>query len=61
MVGATGYPGFFELLQSGGETYDREVLRVLSRMPRWTPARQNGRDVPMYFILPVVFALTERE
>jgi protein TonB len=61
IVGASGLAGSFELLQSGGRAYDQEVLRVLNRMPRWNPARQNGRDVPMYFTIPVVFALPDRE
>lgn len=41
--------------QSGGKVYDEEVLRVLRKMPRWTPARQNQRNVAMYFVLPVLF------
>lgn len=42
--------------QSGGEVYDEEVQRVVKHMPRWTPGIQNGRPVPVYFTLPVVFA-----
>lgn len=57
IIDAKGQPGAFELLQSGGPAFDQEVRRVLARMPAWTPARQNGRDVAMYFILPVVFTL----
>lgn len=45
----------FVLEQSGGKVYDEEVLRVLRKMPRWTPARQNQQHVAMYFVLPVLF------
>ncbi|HUC81345.1 MAG TPA: TonB family protein [Flavisolibacter sp.] len=31
-----------EIMKSGGKEYDKEVLRVLSLMPRWKP-RQKGR------------------
>jgi protein TonB len=55
VVEADGRTGRVELLAAGGEDYDREVLRVLAMMPRWTPARQNQREVAMYFILPIVF------
>ncbi|OYU95372.1 MAG: hypothetical protein CFE21_09485 [Bacteroidetes bacterium B1(2017)] len=34
---------------------DDEALRVVSNMPNWEPARQNGRKVPIRMYLPVVF------
>lgn len=37
---------------------DREALRVVKRMPRWTPAHNNGVAVRSQFTLPVVFRLT---
>jgi protein TonB len=45
----------FVVEQSGGKSYDEEVFRVLRKMPRWTPARQNQQNVAMYFLLPVLF------
>ena len=44
-----------EIIQSGGEKYDREVIRVLHKMPRWVPAQQNDIRVVTYFIQPVSF------
>lgn len=61
IIATDGQPGSYELMQSGGETFDREVMRVLRKMPRWTPARQNQRTVPMYFILPVSFAVHDQD
>jgi protein TonB len=44
-----------QILQSAGEKYDREVLRVLNKMPKWVPATQNGVKVPTWFTQPVTF------
>ena len=37
---------------------DKEATRVVKNMPRWKPGRMNGKDVKMYFILPLAFKLT---
>jgi len=36
---------------------DKEAVRVVKLMPRWIPGRQNGRNVPVYYTLPVVYKL----
>lgn len=38
---------------------DREALRVVKSMPRWLPGQQNGKNVPVYFTLPIVFKLKQ--
>ena len=48
-----------ELLQSGGEDFDAEVIRVMNKMPRWKPGMQNGNKVAVYFTLPVIFQSPE--
>jgi periplasmic protein TonB len=45
----------FEIVTSGGGEFDREVVRVCKKMPRWTPAIQNGINVPVSYVLPVTF------
>ncbi len=45
----------FEIVTSGGDEFDREVLRVCKKMPRWIPALQNGIHVPVSYVLPVTF------
>lgn len=40
---------------SGGQEFDREVVRVCKRMPRWVPGSQNGQRVPVQYVLPVTF------
>ena len=44
-----------EVLQSGGIDCDKEVIRVLNKMPQWKPGKQNGRNVAVYFNVPVIF------
>lgn len=36
---------------------DKEAVRVVKMMPRWIPGRQNGRNVPVYYTLPVVYKM----
>ncbi len=36
---------------------DEEALRVVKRMPEWTPGKQNGRAVMVRLILPIQFSL----
>lgn len=36
---------------------DREAVRVVKSMPKWTPGRQNGQAVRVKFTLPVNFKL----
>jgi len=41
----------------GGSGLDKEALRVISNMPKWSVARQNGRPVKVQFTYPVKFVL----
>ncbi len=36
---------------------DKEAVRVISSMPKWTPGRQNGTAVNIRYTLPVTFRL----
>ncbi len=44
-----------QIIQSGGADFDNEVMRVLKKMPKWKPGKQNGRNVAVYFTIPVIF------
>jgi len=37
---------------------DKEALRVVSTMPKWTPGEQRGKKVRVRFTLPVTFRLS---
>jgi TonB family protein len=34
-----------EIVNSLGKEFDREIMKVVSRMPKWSPAKQNGESV----------------
>ena len=36
---------------------NKEALRLVRSMPKWTPATLNGRPVSMYFTLPIIFSV----
>lgn len=43
------------ILRKLGYGCDEEVIRVLKRMPKWSPAQLNGKNVRSYFTMPVSF------
>jgi protein TonB len=55
MVDEDGTISKTEILQSDGDEYSKEVIRVLSKMPKWIPAMQNGLKVTTWFTQPVSF------
>ena len=48
-------------LKRVGSGCEEEAVRVVSQMPRWIPARQQGKSVAMRYMLPVRFALEKRD
>lgn len=36
---------------------EEEALRVVNKMPRWKPGKQNGQPVKVYYTLPIRFVL----
>lgn len=68
-VGITGivYVGFVidelgtitkvELIRGIGGGCDEEAMRVIKKMPRWKPGRQNGHAVKVKFQIPIDFQL----
>lgn len=57
VVSATGDIDDVQVVRSLDPSCDREAIRVVKSMPRWTPGRQNGKNVAVYFTLPVLFRL----
>lgn len=45
----------FQVVQSAGNAFDNEVIRVLKKMPKWTPATKAGQPVSVSFTQPVTF------
>ena len=55
VVNYDGHLENFIVVKSGGEAFDNEVLRVLKKMPLWIPGKSNGKNVSVYYIVPVKF------
>jgi protein TonB len=36
---------------------DEEAIRVIASMPKWSPGKQNGKNVRVYFNMPVTYNL----
>jgi periplasmic protein TonB len=60
MVDVDGSISKTEVVETAGERFDKEVMRVLRKMPKWIPAQQNGRKVATYFTQPVIFQGVEQ-
>lgn len=45
------------VLQSLGEAFDQEALRVVSAMPQWQPARLNDRPLVSKASVPITFSI----
>ncbi len=54
-VGVDGIVSNAEVIKSGGKSFDKEVLRVLKKMPKWEPAIQHGNYVAVAYTQPVIF------
>ena len=45
------------VVRSAHPLLDAEALRVVKRMPKWTPGRMNGEPVNVKYRLPITFKL----
>jgi len=55
VVGYDGKLKSFEIVEDGGATFNKEVIRVLKKMPEWVPGKANGENVSVYYTIPVKF------
>ena len=45
------------ILRGVDPSLDREAMRVVKSMPKWTPGKQNGSAVRVKYQVPVSFRL----
>lgn len=57
IVGKNGKVRDIEILRSVNKMLDEEAVRVVQQMPDWTPGRQHGKPVSVYYTLPIKFTL----
>jgi TonB family protein len=61
VVGKKGDITDIDIIRGVDPSLDKEAVRVIKSMPKWTPGKQNGKAVPVYYVLPIVFALPDKE
>ena len=57
VVRSTGEIDNIQIARGVHKVLDTAAIELVKKMPRWNPGVQNGKIVPVYFILPVVFRL----
>jgi protein TonB len=50
-----------KIISNGRDDLNKEVERVINKMPAWKPGMQNGNTVAVYFNLPVTFMSEEEQ
>jgi protein TonB len=57
VVEKDGHVGDVKVVRSVDKDLDREAVRVCKSLPKFTPGRQNGQAVRVWYTLPVNFKL----
>lgn len=57
VVGKDGHISDVTVVRSVEPSLDKEAIRVVRNMPRWTPGKQGGEPVRVRFTVPVSFRL----
>jgi TonB family protein len=57
VVGRDGTISRIKVMRGIGSGCDEEAIRVLEKMPAWSPGKQGGKAEPVSYIIPVKFVL----
>ena len=57
VVDKTGKIGEVKVVRTVDKDLDKEAVRVCKSLPKFTPGRQNGQPVAVWYTLPVSFKL----
>ncbi len=57
VVGKDGSVSNVTVARGVDPSLDKEAVRVVESMPKWTPGKQNGQAVNVFYTLPVTFKL----
>ena len=55
IVNEDGSLSDIKVIRSISPELDKEAIRVVKSMPKWNPAKQNGKVVKMKYVVPVNF------
>lgn len=56
VVETDGSIGQAKVIRSVDEALDKEAIRVIKSLPKFTPGYQNGQPVPVWYTVPVRFS-----
>ena len=59
VVDNTGKIGEVKVVRSVDKDLDKEAVRLIKSLPKFTPGRMNGKAVSVWYTLPVTFTLPE--
>lgn len=57
VIGKDGSVSDVKVVRGKDPSLDKEAVRVVSKMPKWNPGKQNGQNVRVSYTLPVKFQL----
>ena len=57
VVEKNGSVSNIKVVRGVDELLDKEALRVISEMPKWTPGKQRGKAVRVSYTMPITFKL----
>ena len=60
VVGIDGKLQSFQTIEDGGNEFNNEVIRVLKKMPDWVPGKTNGKNISVYYTIPVKFIAADQ-
>ena len=60
IIDETGQVGDVQVVRSVDEELDAEAVRVVKSMPKFTPGRQDGKAVAVWYTLPISFKLQSK-
>lgn len=60
VISKTGVVSQVEVIRGLNPACDKEAVRVVKMMPKWIPGKQNGRNVPVFFTLPIRYQLSTK-
>ena len=58
VVDANGKVGETKILRGGSEAFNEEAIRVVKQLPDFIPGKENGKDVAVWYNLPIIFRST---
>ena len=60
VIDSIGQVGEVKVVRSVEKELDKEAIRVCKSLPKFTPGRQNGKAVSVWYTLPITFKIQQK-